>query len=164
MPAKKIKAGDIDIAIIGEDALLAAFAHLAKDATRRKIMRPAIGEAASAVAKAARARVPVETGLLKKSIGTSVKTTKKGNVVGVIGPRRGFKQQVNRPSRIVQNTTADPTKYAHLVEFGTAHSAPQAFLRPAMDTVPRVEIIRKRAAIEMLRQQKLAIAKGKTLR
>lgn len=86
---------------------------------QRKIMRKALSKATKGTVAAARRLVPRETGLLKKSIGRKVVTYKESGVlVVVIGPRKGFRQDVTRRGR-GKPSIADPVNYAHLVEFGT---------------------------------------------
>ncbi len=114
------------------------------DKVRNKALRKAAVQAAKPITKEMKARCPVSTeplnphkGLLKKSIGTKVKMYKgAGVVVVMIGPRQGFRMQVGtrtRGRRKGQPFFQDPTKIAHLVEFGTRHSAAKPFLRPAYD-------------------------------
>lgn len=174
----------IEAEIAGEKAIRMAIQHIQKPATRNKIMRPAIGAAASAVSKAAKRNAPKETGLLQKSIGSRTITDKRTAMVsGVVGPRRGFKQRVRRSRSWASSTPANPLNYAHLVEFGSAAGTrvykkgplkgrsrqhpgnpPQPFMRPAMDQTNHIQIIQKRAAVEFIRQQKLAAAKGRSLK
>ena len=96
-----------------------------KKAASSKILRKAAGAASKILVKEVKARVPVDTGLTRKSIGRRVKTYRKsGTVVALVGPRTGFADP---------NTGHDPVKTAHLAEFGTEHSAPSPFMRPAAD-------------------------------
>lgn len=92
-------------------------------------------------------------GLLKKSIGYKVKIYRTtGNAVAIVGPRSGFRKAIGitkrsgRPGKLNLDSPkrrkrrdprpvgttiyADPVNYAHLVEYGTRHSAAQPFLRP----------------------------------
>lgn len=77
--------------------------------------------------------------LLKKSIGQKVKTYKSGVVVGIVGPRKGFRAEIGKrvrkgkKSNVGDPIYADPVNYAHLVELGTKHSKAQPFLRPALE-------------------------------
>lgn len=74
---------------------------------------------AKPIVQTARILVPVDTGILKKSI-----TTKLGRVSG--GQRTmaiGFKK----------GPPGGASWRAHFVEFGTAHSPAQPFMRPALD-------------------------------
>ncbi len=79
---------------------------------------------------AAKAKAPVGTGLLKKSIGTNVKKVD-GEVTARVGPRSGWKQEVTRNG---QRVVSDPNKYSHLLEFGTSSIAARPFIRPAIDS------------------------------
>ncbi|HKX36646.1 MAG TPA: HK97-gp10 family putative phage morphogenesis protein [Rhizorhapis sp.] len=76
----------------------------------------AVRAGARVIAAAARQKVPVRTGRLKKSI-------------------RIFDDRelslAKGSERAAYAGTREP--YAHLVEFGTAHSAAKPFLRPALD-------------------------------
>ena len=78
-------------------------------------MKNAVSAGARLIAKEAKARVPVRTGALRKSIG--VQTSRRRFGLVKIGPR--WPQGA----------------HGHLVEFGTAHSAPQPWLRPAFDAM-----------------------------
>jgi len=76
--------------------------------------RKAVNAATTPMLNAARQLVPKVTGTLRKSLAKRVKNQGKA-VQGKIGGRRG---------------TAGH-RYLHLVEFGTSHSSPRPFLRPA---------------------------------
>lgn len=109
---------------------------------RKKVLRQAVAGAARTVAKTAKANVKAvkETGLLGRSIGSKVKAYAKGSksTVGVVGPRKGFREAVIRkrgkwkPAAPKPSGYADPTKYAHLVERGTRRSRAIWFLRDAL--------------------------------
>lgn len=84
---------------------------------RGRLLRKAVTAASRLILRAAKAKVSRRTGLLRKSLGIKVKTYRRsGVVVGVIGPRSGFKRQVTLPdgSQELEN----PTVIAHLVEKG----------------------------------------------
>lgn len=87
---------------------------------QRRVLRPAMAAEGRRVAKHARSYVPVRHGLLKKSMGSKVKTyVQSGAVVAIVGPRSDFKQ-------VIAGKPVKPSKYAHLVEFGTrAHLIPR---------------------------------------
>lgn len=75
-----------------------------------KVVRSAITKAADPTLKAARARVPEETGALKKSLYKRVRMYGKSKTaVAIVGPRTKFMKGKRKPS-----------KYAHLVERGHA--------------------------------------------
>lgn len=91
--------------------------HALPDKIFEKVVKSAANLAMRPVIRAARAKVPVNQGLLKASLGTRRKTYKRAKVVYVaVGPREGFKDP---------ETGAEPRFYAHLVELGTApHNVP----------------------------------------
>jgi len=94
----------------------------AENAVLRAGAKPILGAARSKVAKA--------SGLLKKSLGVNVKKMK-GDTTARVGPRKGRGGKVKRGNReVFQN----PTKYSHLVEYGTSHSAAKPFIRPAVES------------------------------
>lgn len=80
-------------------------------AVQRRILRPALNVEGTRVLQEARARVPVDTKLLRRSLGKRTRTYKNGTVLVIVGPRRGFKEQIDGRYK-------NPSKYAHLVEFG----------------------------------------------
>lgn len=110
----------------------------ALEAIGRKALRPAARKgvvgAAQVVAKAAKALVPADTKSLRKAIGHKVKAIRDGSgFYGVVGPRRDtkkdqlagkfkFRRKVGSRKRAGGRPAvvkyANPTKYAHLVEFG----------------------------------------------
>lgn len=133
-----------DMVFTGDKALVKALLELSKPSTVNKVMRPGFREASGKIRMAAKRLAPVKSGQLKKSIKNVVRTGKHG-VYAVIGPAHGFKTVVDgRPN--------DPVMYAHLVEFGTTHSAPNPFLRPAMDGTDSKSIIAGRVRIELAKE------------
>lgn len=87
--------------------------------TAKKVLRQAVSAATRPIAKTAKKlapKGPESTGQLKKSIGMKIKAYANGNVVGVVGPREGFKISVTTKGGKSKNV--DPDKYAHLVERG----------------------------------------------
>jgi len=103
-----------------------------------KVVTPAMRAAARPVTLAARAKAPVRTRLLRKSIGVRVKTYRKNKTAWVgVGPRKGFKTQIGTVSRGPnrgQPIYANPTQYAHLIERGTSRVQARPFLRPAIQS------------------------------
>lgn len=82
-----------------------------------------------------RAKSSKDTGLLLKSIGLNVKTVK-GITSVRVGPRKGFRQIVQRTDKRTgkkYEVMSDPSNYGHLVEYGTSHSTAKPFIRPAVD-------------------------------
>lgn len=156
-----------------DDAAVSALAYrLSELSTKRATaaVRKGVDKATQMVSADAKTRVPKRTRQLRKAIGRRVRKYRAGAVVvGLVGPRRGF--------RIVlpNGKTVDPVKYAHLVEFGrravTAKkklladklggvvfgksvraAAPKPFLRPAYDAN------RAKIPAELARQLNLALA------
>ena len=110
-------------------------------------VRSAVGKIVREVAKDAKAEARKRTGLLGKSMGSVVKTYPNETIVGLAGPRKGFKvtlalQAMDKRGKnklvgerlrgkavklrnVIASTTRkgdrkriDPTTYAHLVEGG----------------------------------------------
>jgi HK97 gp10 family phage protein len=92
---------------------------------------PVLRAGAKPILKAAKRKVPVgdseAPGQLKRSLGITVKKVK-GVFSSRVGARTGFNV------RLKNGKKKDPSKYIHLVELGTRHSAPQPFIRPAIDS------------------------------
>lgn len=83
--------------------------------TAEKVVNAALRSAANVIKKAAQDKAPVRTGALKKSLAVELdKSTKTGTTA-----RIGAKRKI--------------AWYAHIVEFGSSHSAARPFLRPAFD-------------------------------
>lgn len=116
--------------------------RLGSQTVRSRVTRKAVDKASQPAAKTMKRLAPASEqgplipGLLKKSVGRKIKVYRNsGIVVMVVGPRSGFRRVVGsrkdgRP--IVQN----PTKYAHLVEYGhggPAPAPPHPFARPTWD-------------------------------
>jgi len=134
----------------------------------RTACRRAARKIAGQIARLARAKAPsrketVKVGnrtvrmygasqTLKKSIGVKVTTTRMGIVTAIVGPKRKsesevfiayYKPRKAYPAQRNVTVTANPVKYAHLVELGfnakiwgtgkTVRVAPKPFLRPALD-------------------------------
>lgn len=132
----------------GVETALAALGEVART-VRNKVLRKAVNAASRLVLDAARALVPKDTGMLRKSLGVRIQTYRgSGKVVAVIGPRTGYTRtrsgtQQTALGRKIKETGRNPSKYAHLVEYGhalvrggkVAGSVPaKPFLRPAFET------------------------------
>ena len=96
------------------------------DRTQRKVVRNATSAAATVIVKEARRLAPKRSGLLKKSIIRVVRTYKRS---GIIWAGVGIDKNAQGTA---DGRKARPVNYAHLVEFGTSHSARKPFLRPAL--------------------------------
>lgn len=103
-----------------------------------KLSKRALAKALKPVVTKAKELCPVGKevlpGMLRDSIGAKV-TAKKGTIRGVAGPIRNRVQIGTRKKGKKKGAPIikDPARYAHLVEFGTSHSAAKPFLRPAWD-------------------------------
>lgn len=92
---------------------------------RKKVLRKAVSAAGSLMLKRAKQLAPAETKLLRKSLGRKVKVYSSGVAVAIVGPRKGYRQQILRKKGKWRAAPpppsgyADPTKYGHLVELGT---------------------------------------------
>jgi len=106
------------------------------DELQRSGEAAALRAGAKPVTRAAKAKAPTDSGLLKKSIGQNVKRIR-GVRTARIGPRLGWGKEVPRNGKTV---FSDPAKYSHLIELGTSHSAAQPFIRPAIDST-RSEVV-----------------------
>jgi len=99
------------------------------------VERTALREGAKPIEKRAKAGVPVASGLLKRSIGISVKKNRrgenKGNLSARVGARTGFEQTDMVDGVAVRK---NPVKYAHLVEYGTSTAPAKPFIRPAAES------------------------------
>lgn len=89
-------------------ALNAVEAKLARRATRA-----GINEITKLVLGDAKALVPRRSSQLRRSLGRRIRSYHGSAVVGIIGPRRGFRV-------VIGGVAVNPVKYAHLVEFGRA--------------------------------------------
>lgn len=91
-------------------------------ATSKNVLKRALTSAAQPIVADAQARAPRETGRLAASI-----------IVGTKLSRRQ-RQATEKDSSVEIYVGAGPLAQATLQEFGTAHNAPQPFLRPAVDS------------------------------
>lgn len=136
----------------------------------RGAMRVALTKASRLVVADAKRRVPVRTGTLKKSLRAKVKTyVRRGTVVAIIGPSRSVSAQVDFGSDKGIETLR-PSKYSHLVEFGTATkgvrynpgiarepgNSPKPFLRPALESTKEAARAKYAAELRPAIQQEAA--------
>lgn len=163
----------VDIALQGADEIRARLATL-RGAVQRQIVESAVSSALSIIAKAAKARCPKDTGMLKASIGVKVKTySGSGAVWGAVGPRRGgaydvagalkFVRKGGKAPHGAEKARINPVRYAHLVEFG--HGGPQPapahpFLRPALDENREVALGTLRGRVQQGIERVVAKSQG----
>lgn len=117
----------VEAKILGVPEVLAQLETLKRTA-RNKHVRKGVNDGTKLLLKVIKAKCPQETGLLKKSLGRKVKAYKSA-IVGLVGPRRGFKREVRVGNR---TEIRDPAKYAHLAE------RERPFMRPALSEAPAV--------------------------
>jgi len=97
------------------------------------------------ILKAAKLKVPVDSGNLKKSLGVSVHANKSGWMSARVGPRKGFtssnltgrkRERAAKGQRKTwqERKLADAQEISWYVETGTPHSAAKPFIRPAIDS------------------------------
>jgi HK97 gp10 family phage protein len=139
--------GAVKVQVVGLDKALRALQDVEKK-VRNRAARKAMDAADKIVLAAQRSLVPVESGLLKKSLGKKVKVFRgSGTVVGIVGPRKGFKTFVVKTDRgaaiagtaksvgllrkakgaAVGVEIRDPAKYAHLANMH------KQFVEPSID-------------------------------
>ena len=117
MPAQPI----ISASLIGEKELLKELERLPLK-VRRQGMRSAVSAGATPVLRAAKRKVKVVTGVLKRSLGRRATTDRRtGEPVVIVGPRTRYSETVDGVQKI-------PNMYAGKVE------REQPFMRPAFDT------------------------------
>lgn len=129
--------------LTGLEATVKAFDAFPKR-LRNKHLRRGMNAVGKDLLWAAKARTPKRTGLLYKSLGRKSKTYRGGAViVAIVGARKGFRKQVGvrvfdsrpgtrYPKKAGDPVYADPTKYLHLVNLGTARSRAYRVLQDAL--------------------------------
>jgi HK97 gp10 family phage protein len=104
-----------DMKLLGARELQALLAALPRGVAKRGL-RAAVTAGATPITRAAKARAPRKSGLLKKAIGRKVKTYKEAGVgataVAIVGARRDVRGEYRGRPRV-------PARYIHLVEKGT---------------------------------------------
>ena len=112
----------ISVTVEGSKELQAQFARL-KDTAKPNVIRSALRGATKPVIKEARARVPVKTGKLRKSIRASVDRTR---------DRKGFVAKIGFSSKLFYGAFVE-LGFIHRPKGGQATSIPaRPFLRPAL--------------------------------
>lgn len=93
------------------------------NATARNVIRRALLASGEPVRAAAEDLAPVMTGETKKGVVVTTQLSAR--------QRRGNPKQ--SAVEVYVGVAGRRSSFAHLAEFGTSHSAPQAFMRPAAD-------------------------------
>lgn len=120
----------ISIKVTGINDLRRAMDRLPAELKKRAEV-PVLRAGAKPIHKSAKAKAPVgneeHPGQLKKSLGITVKKLR-GVYSARVGARTGYSVTLKNGKK------KDPSKYIHLVELGTSHSAAKPFIRPAVDS------------------------------
>jgi HK97 gp10 family phage protein len=131
------------IKVEGLKEIQAALQDLSK-ATARNVVKRVLLKRAQPIVEAARTRAPVRTGRLRDSIIAQARGGNAGKAAFAEAMRGGASRaeagraarEANRAAGSIVEVVIGPHDgafYASLVEFGTAHSSPKPFLRPAWD-------------------------------
>lgn len=116
--------GGVSIKFHGLKELDQAINKLPKE-LQRKAYRSVLSSGARVIAKNAKRHINIDSGNLMESIGIRV-NAKRDTPVAVIGSMRSAKVTVNGKVKSAVN-------YSKNVEYGTAHTSAQPFMRPAVD-------------------------------
>lgn len=110
---------------------------------QKKAYQAVMRAGAAPIRKKAKANLKAskDSGLLMKSIGIRSVVYQGGVPYAVIGARRSVSGTIKRHRKGKRRSGkgfrmeyAVPANYAHLVEYGTAHSPAKPFMRPAVDS------------------------------
>jgi HK97 gp10 family phage protein len=131
------------IKVEGLKEIQAALQDLSK-ATAKNVVKRVLLKRAQPIVEAARTRAPVRTGKLRDAIIAQARGGNAGKAAFAEAMRGGASRvEAGRAAREANRAAGstvevvigphDGAFYASLVEFGTAHSSPKPFLRPAWD-------------------------------
>lgn len=103
-----------------------------------KVVKRAARAGAKVIADDAKSRVPIRSGLLRKSIAVVKKSkryTKQGHVSYLVTTKKKTKFRVAGivGNQSVQLRVTGYAYYAHMIEFGTVKMPPNPFMRPAFE-------------------------------
>ncbi|WP_396190310.1 HK97-gp10 family putative phage morphogenesis protein [Flavobacterium sp.] len=153
----------ISVSVSGFRELDMALAELPK-ATARNVLVRTLRKAGEPIAEEARRHVPVRTGTLRDSISVSARVKNKvGSAEYSAAMKAGLGKQAAgaalraaRRAAKGQGSFAEAyvgpargkgvIRYAHIVEFGSNDTAPQAYMRPAWDA-------RQREALDIIKAE-----------
>jgi len=103
-----------------------------RGSVQRRINGSALNFAATPMLNAARSKASKETGALKRSL---IKVSRKYHQAGVVMTLVGIDTAAEA---IKDGKLRRPVKYAHLVEYGTAHHSARPFIRPAFASTKHI--------------------------
>lgn len=120
----------------GVDALIKRLSEL-PEKFQKSAHRATLRAGANVILKASRARVPVDTGMLKKALGVSVNVSRYGGSARV-GPRYGSKYKYKNGKKTGRRgkgagKAIDAAEVAFYLETGTPNMSAKPFIRPAID-------------------------------
>lgn len=135
MSTARVTKSDFSVSVVGIDecvnALNGLYPNLAKAA-----LRNACKKAMAPVLEKAKELVPVRYGFLKRWLVSKAKTGKDGKTFYcMVGVERGHTETIDVATRGEHKgdaVTANPARYAHLVELGSSTREATPFLRPAL--------------------------------
>ncbi len=114
-----------------EDLLKQLPPNVARNVTNQSL-RAGAGVIANAARANIRANGSIDSGLLLKRIAVETqRRPNQGQAEVIVGVKGGTAIVVRKGK--TKPMRATPRRYAHLVEFGTEHSAAEPFMRPAVD-------------------------------
>lgn len=154
----------IGMELLGDKELINKF-HKLSDMAARRVMLPATRKGLQPIKADAKERVSKRSGMLEKAIISKASVNRKNE--NVIGKVEVSKKKVGTYGKGYpagrQGKKHQPSKIAHLVEFGTKNAKPHPFMRPALDSKGQVAlgIIRKEAGEKMDKVARELEAKGK---
>ena len=126
---------------------------------QKSVLTKSVKAGGKPLIKAARSKVPTRTGVLKKSLGSKIKTYDGGSVKAVvIGPRGSVTGSFN-------GKTTRPVNYAHLAEAGFKHNKSgeqikgSEFLKDAYET--KQDASRKAMEEALVKNIKKELEKGR---
>lgn len=104
------------VVIEGLDGLLRKLRRL-DDHMQNRIIKKAVTKGAAPITQTQKANAPVDTGLLRISIGRKVKSYRKDKAaVAIVGARKSFKATKRRAKLTGRRATQQPSKYIRFVE------------------------------------------------
>lgn len=119
----------MDLEIKGLQETMAGLERLGGTKLLERNVRRSSRKAMKPVLEGAKRRVRVDDGDLRDSLAISVRRKKDGNLSARVGPDTRTVVRMDEGKARKKR----PKNYAHLVEFGTEHSAPRSFLRSTWD-------------------------------
>lgn len=150
---------DFSVSVDGLRDLDRALGQLAK-ATAKGVMRRVLLKAGAPIENAARGLAPDDPATPPLDLHTSIDTSTK------LGKRQARlnRKQPNK-SFVEAFVGAGVIPQAHLIEFGTDHSAPQPFMRPAWDAnkMKALDIIKSELGQEIEKTAKRAAVRAAKL-